>query len=64
MNVCAISKYYLESTGDKTDRTKEIEALLEEHGACLLGTGEFFVSGVTMPEGEVELSFLPFDIHL
>lgn len=50
MNACAISKYYLESTGDKTDRTREIEVLLREHGACLLGTGVFYVSGVTMPD--------------
>jgi len=44
-------KYFLESTSDKTDRTTEIEAMLRENGACILGGGVFYVSGVTMPEG-------------
>ena len=43
-------KYYLESTGDKTDRSAEIEAKLKEYGSCLLGTGVFYVSGVKMPD--------------
>ena len=43
-------KYYLESTGDRTDRSAEIEAKLKEHGSCLLGTGVFYVSGVKMPD--------------
>lgn len=43
-------KYLIESTGDKTDRTAEIEAKLAEYGTCLLGTGEFYVSGVKMPD--------------
>lgn len=59
MNACTINKYYLESTGDKTDRTKEIEALLKEYGACLLGTGVFYVSGVTMPEGTALMGMGP-----
>lgn len=42
--------YMLESTGDHTDRSREIEKILCEKGACLLGVGVFYVSGVTMPE--------------
>lgn len=43
-------KYYLESTNDKTDRTAEIEEKLQNYGSCLLGTGDFYVSGVKMPD--------------
>jgi hypothetical protein len=43
--------YYLESTGDNTDRTAEIEKRLTEGGACLLGAGVYVVSGVKMPKG-------------
>jgi hypothetical protein len=42
--------YYLESTCDKTDRTTEIEEKLTKYGACLLGTGVYYVSGVKMPD--------------
>ncbi len=41
--------YYLSSTGDTTDRTAEIEQLLAAQGACLLGNGIYYVSGVKMP---------------
>lgn len=41
--------YVLESTGDTRDRSGEIEAILEEKGCCILGIGDFFVSGVNMP---------------
>ena len=44
-------KYLLESTGDGTDVTEKIEAMLSEHGACVLGSGVFYVSGVDMPDG-------------
>ncbi len=44
-------KYFLESTSDMTDRSAEIEEKLKSFGACVLGNGEFYVSGVTMPEG-------------
>ena len=44
-------KYLLESTNDKTDVTEKIEAMLNEHGACVLGSGVFYVSGIDMPEG-------------
>ena len=45
-----ISAYMLESTGDTTDRSREIEELLKERGCCLLGTGVFYVKGVKMPD--------------
>ena len=43
--------YYLKSTRDYTDRTAEIESLLQEYGVCVLGPGTFVVSGVKMPDG-------------
>jgi len=50
-NLANAQKYYLESTNDRTDRTTEIEAKLSEYGACLLGSGDYYVSGVKMPDG-------------
>ena len=44
-------KYLLESTGDNTDVTEKIEAMLNENGVCLLGCGVFYVSGIDMPDG-------------
>ena len=44
-----MEKYTLKASGDKRDRTKEIEALLETEGICILDKGNFYVSGVTMP---------------
>ena len=43
-------EYYLKSTRDTTDRTGEIEALLQEYGACVLGPGIFVVKNVQMPD--------------
>ncbi|MBR5296013.1 MAG: right-handed parallel beta-helix repeat-containing protein [Clostridia bacterium] len=43
--------YVLSSTGNQKDRTEEIEKILKEKGSCVLGTGDFYVSGVKMPEG-------------
>ena len=43
-------KYYLTSTGDMTDRTGDIRALLEQYGVCRLGCGIFAVSGLDMPD--------------
>ncbi len=40
----------LESTGDKRDRAPEIEKILKEKGVCILGTGDFTVSGIEMPD--------------
>lgn len=45
-----IQGYFLESTGDFSDRKEEIEKLLSEKGTVILGTGDFYVSGVKMPE--------------
>ncbi len=42
--------YVLESSGDFTDRSADIEKLLTEKGACVLGSGLFYVSGVKMPD--------------
>ena len=43
----------LQSTNDRTDRTKEIEKALSETGACRLGTGDFYVKNIVMPERSV-----------
>ena len=40
----------LTSTNDKTDRAAESEALLQAEGCCTLGSGVFYVSGITMPQ--------------
>ncbi|MBR7165572.1 MAG: hypothetical protein IKD18_04765 [Clostridia bacterium] len=45
------SLYFLPPCGDKRDRSGEIEAILKEKGACTLGVGDYFVSGVAMPRG-------------
>lgn len=49
MEFCG-SRYLLESTGDRTDRTAEIEEMLKIHGTCVLGAGVFTVSGINMPD--------------
>lgn len=61
-------RYYLTSTGDMTDRTADIHALLEQYGVCRLGCGTFAVSGVDMPdhttlmgEGGATTLYLPED---
>ncbi|MBR5140306.1 MAG: hypothetical protein IKV16_04545 [Clostridia bacterium] len=46
-----MSDYILESTHNSLDRTAEIEAMLNERGACMLGCGVFYVSGIKMPDG-------------
>lgn len=45
-----MSDYILESTKDKRDRSAEIEKMLSEIGVCILGSGDFFVSGIRMPD--------------
>ena len=45
-----LQSYILESTGDMTDRKEEIENLLLKNGTVILGNGDFYVSGVKMPE--------------
>lgn len=41
--------YYIESTHNDTDRTSEINDILTEYGACILGDGKFVVSNIIMP---------------
>ena len=45
-----IDKYYLETTGDYTDRTAEITEILGRYGVCVLGAGLFCVKNINMPE--------------
>lgn len=37
------------TTNDATDRTKEIEKALSETGVCRLGSGDFYVKNIVMP---------------
>ena len=40
---------FLASTDDTTDRTGEIQAMLNSIGICRLGPGDFYVTGVQVP---------------
>lgn len=40
----------LSSTGDETDRTSDIMARLTVFGYCEFGAGEFYTTGITMPD--------------
>ena len=40
---------YLASTGDTTDRTGDIQTMLNTTGVCHLGPGAFYVTGVEVP---------------
>lgn len=42
---------YLASTGDTTDRTADILAMLTATGVCRLGAGDFYISNLQMPVG-------------
>ena len=42
--------FRLSSKNGKTDVTSEIEKRLTEFGACELGPGKFYVSGIKMPD--------------
>lgn len=44
--------YVLTSTGDTTDRTADIAAVLTANGACQLGTGTFYVKNLSIGEGQ------------
>ena len=44
MELC-MSAYALAASGDKRDRKAEIEEMLLRQGVCMLGSGEFYVSG-------------------
>lgn len=41
---------YLASTGDNTDRTGDIQTMLNTTGACHLGPGKFVVTGINVPD--------------
>lgn len=43
--------YFLPSTQDDTDRTEQIQQMLQTYGACRLGSGIYVVTGIQMPEG-------------
>ena len=49
----AIVKDYLLTTNDRTDRTEEIEKNLFETGVCRLGSGDFFVNNLIMPDNSM-----------
>jgi len=42
---------YLAPTGNTTDRTADIQAMLSSTGVCHLGAGDFYVSGIDVPTG-------------
>ena len=44
-------EYILTATGDRTDRTGEIEKCLETWKTCVLTPGVYYVSGIQMPDG-------------
>ena len=46
---CFDNKHYLKSLGG--DMTAAIEEKLNTTGACLLGSGVYYVSGIRMPKG-------------
>ena len=46
-------QYFLPSTQDGTDRTPEIQALLETYGTCQLGSGIYVTTGITRPGGAI-----------
>lgn len=41
---------YLASTGDDTDRTGDIQSMLDSTGTCHLGPGDFYVTGIEIPD--------------
>ena len=56
---------YLASTGDTTDVTIDIAAMLEETGICRLGPGVFYVQNLDMPDGSAIIgSGYATEIHL
>lgn len=42
-------EYYIKSTNDTTDRTEEIQTVLNTFGACVLGAGVFYTTGILVP---------------
>lgn len=50
-SISSSTPYLLESTGDTTDRTAEINAMLQTNKCCVLGRGNFYVTNITVPQG-------------
>lgn len=48
-----IDSIELQATGDTTDRTADIEAALNMYGRVILGAGDFYTTGITMPTGSI-----------
>ena len=48
--ITADTNNYLAPSGDNTDRTADILALLSSTGVCQLGPGNYYVAGVVMPD--------------
>lgn len=48
-----LSEFKILSTGDTTDRTQEITDALSKFGKAMLGKGDFYVSGVNMPDNSL-----------
>ena len=48
--ITADTNNYLASTGDYTDRTADIQAMLNSTGVCHLGPGRFSVTGINVPD--------------
>lgn len=49
-SITADTNQYLASTGDRTDRTADILAMLAANKICRLGPGVFYVNNLQMPE--------------
>ena len=47
--ITADTNNYLASTGDDTDRTGDIQTMLNTTGVCHLGPGKFIVTGIEIP---------------
>lgn len=45
--------FYISSTGDTTDRTAEIQGILDTFGVCRLGEGMFYTTGLTVPNNGI-----------
>lgn len=46
-------KFILDASGTDADRKADIEAKLTSDGVCMLGSGDYYVTGITMPAGTV-----------
>jgi len=48
--ITADTNNYLAPTGDTTDRTADIIAMLTSSKVCRLGTGDYYINGLQMPD--------------